>query len=287
MGGDMPESLRALLERPQLTLAPMVFNGLSARLAEQAGFEALYLGGLALGYVKGAIEATLNATDFIDVGIEIRGVSALPLIIDGGGGWGDPIHVRRTVAMAEAAGFQAIELEDQLMPKRAHHHIGVEHLVPVEAMVAKIQEAVRARRSRDFLIIGRTNGAKNGGVQEALRRCDAYKKAGADVLFPIAEDPVQLRALGAAPGPLLAMVFPGRSMSDLGLPNEEMVALGYRMVVDAISPFVALYEALSLSYAALKTQRGDKIQSYAALAEANRTVDLELLLAIERRTVLA
>src|ERR671929_2365682 len=145
------------LDGPAPITAPLVLNPLMARLVEQMGFGAGYLGGGATGYQKVALEANLNLTEMCQVAIDIGAVTSLPLILDGACGYGDPMHMHRTVGMAEAAGFAAIEIEDQLLPKRAHHHIGIEHMIPSEAMAAKICAAVEARRDPDFVIIGRTN----------------------------------------------------------------------------------------------------------------------------------
>src|SRR6187551_3959006 len=138
-GGTMV-SFREMLSENTAHLAPAVFNPLSAKLAKQAGFRMLYLGGGALGYVKCCLEANLNLTEVVQAGVEIRGASPLPLILDAACGFGDPMHMHHTIALAEAAGFCAIEIEDQVIPKRAHHHIGIEHMIPLELMVAKVQE---------------------------------------------------------------------------------------------------------------------------------------------------
>ena len=156
-------------------MAPLVFNPVSGKLAEAAGFRALYLGGGAMGYVKCVTEANLSLTEMVQAGLDIRAVCPLPLILDSACGWGDPMHQHRTVAMSEAAGFCAIEIEDQILPKRAHHHVGVEHIVSQELMVAKVAEAVAARRDPDFVIIARTNAARMHGLDEALRRGEAYR----------------------------------------------------------------------------------------------------------------
>lgn len=148
-----------MLAGKQAYLAPAVFNPLCPKLAAQAGFEVLHLSGGALGYIKCYLEANLSLTDLIQTGVEIRAACKLPLIMDGVCGWGDPMHVGFTVEAAEAARFCAIEIEDQLLPKRAHHHAGVEHLISQELMAAKVREAVRARQNRDFVIIARTNDA--------------------------------------------------------------------------------------------------------------------------------
>src|SRR3984893_3163205 len=114
-------SLRALMQGPLPVTAPLVLNPLMARMVEDAGFSAGYLGGGASGYQKVALEANLNLTEMCQAAIEIGAVSTLPLILDGACGFGDPMHMHRTVGMSEAAGFGAIEIEDQLVPKRAHH----------------------------------------------------------------------------------------------------------------------------------------------------------------------
>src|ERR1044072_7585676 len=93
------------------------------------------------------------------------------------------MHMHRNIGMAEAAGFEAIEIEDQLVPKRAHHHVGVEHMIPIELMAAKIKEAVAARRRPAFLIVGRTNAVRPSTMDDALRRCEAYRRAGADLVL--------------------------------------------------------------------------------------------------------
>ncbi|HYH41887.1 MAG TPA: isocitrate lyase/phosphoenolpyruvate mutase family protein, partial [Burkholderiales bacterium] len=134
-------SLRELVSRPKAYLAPAVFNPLCAKIAHAAGFEMLYLGGGTLGYIKCGLEANLNITELAHAGIEIRAVSDLPLILDGACGFGDPMHMHHVIPLAEAAGFAAIEIEDQLLPKRAHHHMGIEHMIPQELMVAKVREA--------------------------------------------------------------------------------------------------------------------------------------------------
>ena len=129
---------RRLIAGPEPVYAPLVFNPVSALLAQAAGFRALYLGGGSMGYLKAGTEANLSLTEMAQAALDIRTVCPLPLILDGAGGWGDPMHVRRTIMASEAAGFAAIEIEDQLLPKRAHHHIGIEHMIPSALMEANL-----------------------------------------------------------------------------------------------------------------------------------------------------
>src|SRR5438105_7171733 len=167
----------------ELIVAPVVFNPIMARLAEEAGFKALYLSGGTLGWVKCVTEANLTLPEMADVAVDMRAASKLPIVLDAGGGWGDPVHVHRTIALAEAAGFQAIEIEDQLLPRRVEHHVGIDHLVPTEFFLAKLKEALAARTNPELVIIARTNARRVGGLDEALRRSAAFAEAGADMVF--------------------------------------------------------------------------------------------------------
>jgi 2-methylisocitrate lyase-like PEP mutase family enzyme len=267
-----------------------VINPLSARLAQEAGFQALYLGGGAMGYVKCVTEANLSLVDMVQAGIDIRTVCPLPLILDGACGWGDPMHQHRTIAMSEAAGFCAIEIEDQILPKRAHHHIGTEHIIPQELMVAKIEEAVAARRDPGFTIIARTNAARMHGMDEALRRGEAYRRAGADMLFVLTRNTAEVRLVGARlGGPLLFMTGPaGLAATDMSL--ADLAACGVQLVVDPSTPLLAAYQAMRESYAAIAAGRpgpacSDLREAQAGQHAVHHTIGLDAMLAIERRTV--
>src|SRR3954462_8297668 len=145
-------TLKDLIRGNDLVVAPVALNPIMARLAEQAGFKAVYLSGGSLGWVKCVTEANLTLPELADVAVDMRAVCKLPIILDAGGGWGDPVHVHRTIALAEAAGFQAIEIEDQLLPRRVEHHVGIDHLVPTEFMLRKIEAALAARTDPALMI---------------------------------------------------------------------------------------------------------------------------------------
>jgi 2-methylisocitrate lyase-like PEP mutase family enzyme len=166
-----------------LTVAPVAVNPVMARLAEDTGFKAIYLSGGALGWLKCVTEANLSLADMAQVALDIRAVSKLPIVLDAGGGWGEPDHMHRTIAMTEAAGFAAVELEDQYLPRRVQHHIGEENLIEPQQMIDKIREAVAARTDPDLVIIGRTNARRLHGLDEALRRGEMYHRPGADMFF--------------------------------------------------------------------------------------------------------
>jgi methylisocitrate lyase len=282
-------SLRARLNDALPITAPLVLNPLMARMVAAAGFTAGYLGGGATGYLKVALEANLNLTEMCQAALDIRAACALPLIFDGACGYGDPMHMHRTIGMAEAAGFAAIEIEDQLMPKRAHHHVGLEHMIPLELMAAKVREAVAARRSRDFLVIGRTNAVRAGTMDDALRRGEAYRQAGADVvLLSMAHTPEQLRLIAERlGGPLMYLTGRG-GLAGLGLSLRELGALGYKIVADPSTPLWAGYAAWKAVYAELAHDfgaRAAKSDWSAVEHEVLDVIGIEALLAVERATV--
>lgn len=282
-------SLRTMLNEPEPVVATLVSNPLMAKLAEQAGFRSLYLGGGMLGYAKAVLEANLNISELVQAGIDIRAVCDLPLILDGATGFGDPMHMHRTIPMAEAAGFAAIEIEDQLVPKRAHHHAGIEHMVPTELMAAKIAEAVTARRSEEFLIIARTNGIRSTNFEDAIERAAAYKAAGADLLMLSPRDEGEVRAIAERLSGPFQLLVPAGGTSAYGMSPEELSNHGFKLLIDAAKPMLASFRAWKelygstagdLSSPALTAEDARRLA-----AELNETVGLEYLLEIERATV--
>ncbi len=282
-------SLRTMIEQPEPVVATLVSNPLMARLAEQAGFRALYLGGGMLGYSKVVLEANLNITELTQAGIDIKAVCELPLILDGATGFGDPMHMHRTIPMAEAAGFAAIEIEDQLVPKRAHHHVGTEHMIPAELMAAKVREAVAARRSDEFLIVARTNGIRSTDFEDAIARAAAYKEAGADLLMLGPRNEADIRAIADRLGGPFQILVPAGGVGALGMTVEELGELGFKLLIDAAKPMLVafrawkeLYETTAddLSSPALSSDDARRLAG-----ELNEAVGIERLLEIERVTV--
>jgi len=282
-------SLRSRLSDPTPVCAPLVLNPLMAKMAEAAGFEALYLGGGGTGYSKVALEANLNLTEMVQAGIDIGSVTDLPLILDGAAGWGDPMHMHRTINMAETANFAAIEIEDQILPKRAHHHIGIEHMVSQELMEAKVREAVTARRSEEFIIIARTNGVRSSSMDDALRRAEGYRRAGADALLLLPRNAEEVRHIAERLGPPLMYLSAPGGLKAIGLTIDEMGAMGYRIIVDAVTPLLAAFEAMDVYYRNLAGGFVDDSRAPEAWRELqgklHDTIEIDKLLAIEKATV--
>lgn len=283
------DSFRTMIGGGDVVVAPGAFNAMMAKLAEAAGFRALYLSGGSLGWLRGVTEATLSLPEMVDVAIEMRTVSRLPIILDAAGGWGDPVHMHRTIRTAEAAGFAAIEIEDQILPKRVHHHVGVDQIVPLELMVAKIEEAVAARTNPDFVIIARTDASRPFGLDEALRRADAYHRAGADALFvAYVTEAEQLRKLGERlPRPLMTFA-PLTSLGDVPIPMPELARLGFRIMAAPLLPLLALHKALRHFYTSFARGTYDPLvgkDAWAEYAAVQETAGLPQLIAVEQRTV--
>ena len=285
----MSPSIRALLRGPLPVTAPLVLNPLMARMVDAAGFPAGYLGGGSTGYQKVALEANLNLTEMCQAALDIGAVSSLPLILDGACGYGDPMHMHRTIGMTEAAGFAAIEIEDQLVPKRAHHHIGIEHMIPMELMAAKVEAAVAARRNPDLLIVARTNAVRASTMDDALRRGEAYRKAGADLLLlSMARTPEQLRLIGERLGGPLMHLTGRDGLAGLGMTLADLGALGFKIVADPVTPLLAAFAAWNSTYAALAQGFGASSPAHEwepTEREMLRVIELEKLLAVERATV--
>lgn len=283
------KTLRNLLAGNRALVAPAVFNPLTAKLAEGAGFEVLYLGGGTLGYLNCCLEANLNITQLCQAGIDIRAACSLPLILDGAAGFGDPMHMHHTIGMAEAAGFAAIEIEDQILPKRAHHHVGVEHMVPLELMAAKVRECVKARRDPDFVIIARTNGIRGpGGMDDAIQRARAYHEAGADMLYLSVRNAEDARRVARELPPPFMFGLPGHGAQGAGLPLAELGALGYRILASSISAW-AFHRAMKQSYEYLARGEPDPLMAgtthKAEQHAVHDSIGMERLLAVERATV--
>jgi 2-methylisocitrate lyase-like PEP mutase family enzyme len=177
-------SLADRLRQPQALLAPGVYDALTALMAQQAGFEALYLSGGAVAYTQlGRSDVGLTtASETADVLARITDRVALPVIVDADTGYGNALNVQRTVRAFERAGAAMIQLEDQTFPKRCGHLDG-KRLVSTQEMCGKLKAALDARTSSSTLILARTDAVAVEGLNAALERAEAYAACGADALF--------------------------------------------------------------------------------------------------------
>jgi len=188
--------LRQTLQRGEMAVAPGTYDVPTARLMQYLGFENLYVGGFQTGTVLGTTEPLTTVTQMADIGKTVARACRedLPVILDAGAGFGDPVHVMHTVRVLEASGVTAIHIEDQTYPKRVSYHKGLEHVVPIDVYQQRLEYALKARKSEDFLIIGRNDGFRaapdavlpgGGGREEAVKRAHAAIEVGVDAIMII------------------------------------------------------------------------------------------------------
>ena len=190
---------RQLMAAPEILVMPCCHDGLSARVLEQAGFEAIAAAGFGLaGSLLGRPDiGLLDGSEMLQQYRRICEAVALPVMVDLDTGFGDLNNVIRAVRSSEDAGAAALFLEDQTFPKRCGHMAG-KQVVPVEAYLPKLRAALAARRDPDLVVIARTDAAALHGLEEALRRARLYAEAGADMVFVEAlETPAAMRAANA------------------------------------------------------------------------------------------
>src|SRR6478609_8878610 len=242
------------LKQPGLISSPGVFDMISARIADSMGFDVLYMTGY--GVVAshlGLPDAGLASyTEMVGRVRQIAQGSITPLVADGDTGYGGLLNVDFTVRGYEAAGAQAIQIEDQEFPKKCGHTPG-RRVVPLADAVNRIKVATQARASRDFLVIARTDARTSLGLDEALRRGEAFLKAGADILFIESPESVEeMERIGRTfDAPLVAnMVEGGRTPI---LSRAELEGLGYRIAIYPVAGLLAAASTLQAVFAHLKS----------------------------------
>ncbi len=224
--------LRQLLADKEILVAPGAHDALTARVIEKCGFKAVYMTGY--GQAASALGkpdiGLLCMSEMLDRARKMVTSVDVPVIADGDTGFGNAITVMRTVEEYEAAGVAAIQLEDQIAPKRCGHMAG-RKVISMEEMVGKIKAAVSARKDPDFCIIARTDARTNHGIEEAIRRAKAYEAAGADIIFvESVESKEEMEMVHKAiTKPTLAnMVEGGRTPMPT---NKELEEIGYSLVI--------------------------------------------------------
>ncbi|HEV1995012.1 MAG TPA: isocitrate lyase/PEP mutase family protein [Candidatus Acidoferrum sp.] len=285
----MTTAFREMLKAPGIIHAPIAYDPLTARIAERVGFRCLDLGGYALGASSCVAEPLLSLEEVLRATRRITAAVAIPLMVDGGAGYGEPAHVIRTVQELERAGAAAVHLEDQVYPKRIHYHKGVEHVISAGEMCQKIRCAVRARRDPDFVIAARTDAMRTDGFAEGVRRANLYAEAGADMvmIFPNTSEearkgPAEVRA------PLIYVNSEGNRLGRPIFAAGELEAMGYKMLNDAISAIAVMFKSVSELFLRLKeTGRTgmDQAVFVKIRKEIEDTIGLEEYYRIEEETV--
>jgi 2-methylisocitrate lyase-like PEP mutase family enzyme len=274
----MTTRLRQLVKRPGIIAAPGIYDPISARIAESLGFEVLDLPGSALGYASGIMEPNLCLEDMAEATRRITSVVNIPVVVDVGAGFGEPAHMMRTVRLMESAGAAGIHLEDQYYPKRFHYHVGQEHTIPAEEMLAKIRYAVAAKRDPDFIIVGRTDAFRTVNFAEGVRRSNLLLDAGVDMIMPshvttgeqVKQLPNEIRGplnwTHSAGRPGEAPVFSLKELESFGGANG-----GFKLINYVAGPIFAAYKAMHEELAYLKNN-GSPAMNYSTFAPIEKDI---------------
>ncbi len=247
-------TLRDLISRPEILIAPGIYDGLTATIATQAGFQALYLSGAAVAYTRlGRPDIGLStSSEMADTMALIADRTDLPVIIDADTGFGNALNARRTMQVYERAGAAALQVEDQTYPKRCGH-LSDKSLIPKEEMAGKLAAMADARR-HDMLIIARTDAIAVEGFDAAMERAETYTAAGADVLF--VEAPRTLEQMSTINErfrgrvPLLANMVEGGATPITGAADLER--MGFDIVIFPGGIVRALAHAAQSYYGSLR-----------------------------------
>ncbi|HEY6700088.1 MAG TPA: isocitrate lyase/phosphoenolpyruvate mutase family protein [Pseudolabrys sp.] len=275
------ETLRIRLARKPIVVAPGVYDALTAHLAARAGFSTLYVSGAAIAYTRlGRPDIGLVAMN--EVADTISMVSdrvRADLIVDADTGYGNALNVARTIRLFERAGARAIQLEDQAFPKRCGH-LDNKALIPAEEMVGKIKAALDARRSRETLVIARTDAIAVEGFDRAVARAISYRDAGADILFieaPKTRAELERIPLAVSNMPLMANMVEGGKTPPLKA--AELEEIGFSLVIFPGAIVRVLARAADEYYASLAAKGTsepfhDRMYDFAALNDVIGTPEL-------------
>ena len=260
-------TLKQKLAAGEFIAAPGIFDGISVRIAEAMGFDALYMTGYGtVGSHLGLPDAGLASyRDMVERVKVFTSIAKTPMIADGDTGYGGLLNVEHTVRGYEGAGAAGIQIEDQEFPKKCGH-TPMRRVIPLEDMLKKIKVAVAARDSDDFLIVARTDARTGHGLDEAIRRGEAFAKAGADIVFVESPESVEeMEKIGASiDSMLLVNVVEGGSTPVL--PAADYQRIGYNIAIYPGAGFLAVGAALKSVYTQIK-ETGSSIGAEAPLAD--------------------
>ncbi len=249
------EKLRELIARRKMVVTPGCYDALSARMIEQAGFDAAYMTGFGTSAsVLGMPDAGLiSFTEMLNHATNIANAISIPLIADGDTGYGNALNTFRTVKAYARAGIAGIHIEDQVFPKKCGHVSG-KKIIPLEEMAGKIRAAADARTEQDIVVIARTDARAVAGPEEAMRRAKAFVEAGADMIFY--EAPESLAEITAVAenvdAPLLInMALGGKTPF---MPISKLEELGFRI---AIYPIFLMKSSIEAMHVALERLKND------------------------------
>ena len=284
--------LRALLKQDRMLYFPAVYYPLGGRMVEQLGFKGAYVGGFVTGGSRAVTEPLLTLTEQVETASQIARSISLPVVADAGAGFGEPLHVTRTVRDFIDGGIAGIHIEDQLFPKRAHYHKYVAHAIPLDEFRDKIRWACRERDKRDpdFVIIARTDICRFEGLEPSIERMQVAAEEGADMgLFFPRNDEEAKEAPKRSPLPLVYVQSRGNRDGRPQYPMNELEDMGYAMCIDA-----QLYLLASFHYAKKALEEMKATGRYTGMTEPEAVaarqgvedyIGLDEYYAIEEETV--
>jgi 2-methylisocitrate lyase-like PEP mutase family enzyme len=282
---DVRKKLRSLVEKDGLVPLIGAYDVLSAKIAEQMGIELLHVGGYNLSAAHLGLPDVgyLTMMENVEVLRRIAANVDIPVIADGDDGYGNYLNVRRMIVEMERAGLAGMHMEDQVLPKRCGHMAG-KRVIPKEQMVQKLKAALDVRKDEDFIIIARTDALQVNGFEDALERAQAYREAGADVIFveAVLNDEQAAAVPKAIDGPCLYnWVYRGVSPQYM---FQEVADLGYKFVLYTDALF-AVAAALTEFYDELKNTGGygkaaERMMPFEAF---NRLVGIDDVIDLDRR----
>ena len=238
--------LREMLAADGLIVAPFIMNALHARIAESVGFNAVYMTGAGTSAEKGFPDVgMLTMTEMVTNAKYIANAVDIPVICDADTGYGNALNVQRTVREYEAAGVAGIHIEDQVFPKKCGFFEG-KQVIPMEEHVQKVRAALDARTDPDFVIIARCDAYAVTGWEDTVRRCKAYKEAGADLVFVDGINSVDDLELYARDLPDMPRMYNGDLAS-----TQDVDAMGYKLMICG-STIWLIYRQLKAAFEELK-----------------------------------
>jgi methylisocitrate lyase len=280
------QRFRRLLSEPGARIQPVVYDPMGARIAEDVGFEMIALGGFAVGAHLAISEPLCSLEEFARITRSINLVCNLPIMVDAGAGYGEPLHVMHTVRVLEQAGASSLHIEDQYFPKRVGYHRGIEEIIPAAEMVDKIRAALRARTDPDLVIVARTDAMRTHGYDEVIRRARDYMRAGAEaiMLFPNDEAETRSAPRDLPSTPLIYVNSTGNRFGRGVFPAARLGEWGWKIVYEAISSVNVAAGAMRRYLTTLKNtgESGlDPDEARAVRDELERTIGLHELYALE------
>jgi len=284
-----PAKFRQLLADPGFIMALGIWDPYTARVAEALGVECVHIGGYQLGVGTVLSEPLMTLTELAHTCRYVTNAVQIPVFVDAGAGFGEPLHVMRTVKELERTGIAGLHIEDQIFPKRVHYHKGVEHVVPRAEIIDKIKAALSARTDPDFVIMGRTDAMATSGFAEGVERANLYLEAGADMvmIFPNTLEEAR-RAPREINGPIAYVNSEGNRFKRPVFSVQEFTDMGYKMATYPTSLLCPVTQEMKRVITNLKTRGVSGLpqdQMILWRKECEDLIGLDEYYKIERETV--